>query len=54
VLRPHGDRKAALVVVRDAALLFWAADELVRGVNPFRRALGLVVGTLTVVGIATS
>lgn len=25
------------------ALLFWAFDELVRGVNPFRRLLGLVM-----------
>jgi len=26
-----------------AALLIWALDEVVRGVNPFRRILGLVV-----------
>jgi hypothetical protein len=35
----------------DAALIVWALDEVVRGVNPFRRALGAAVGVLTVVGL---
>jgi len=34
-----------------ASLLGWAAGEVVRGVNPFRRILGVVVGAITVVGM---
>jgi hypothetical protein len=30
-------------VFADVALLVWAADELIRGVNPFRRILGSLV-----------
>ena len=43
-----------LDVVATGALLWWAGDEVVRGVNPFRRALGAVVALATVVGIATN
>jgi hypothetical protein len=50
-LGPEGGWHRALVVGRDAALLIWAADEIVRGVNPFRRLLGAAVGAVTVVGI---
>ena len=35
-------------VLADAALLVWAADELVRGVNPFRRILGVLVIAVTI------
>lgn len=35
-------------VLADVALLVWAADELVRGVNPFRRILGFLVIVLTI------
>jgi hypothetical protein len=35
-------------VLADVALLVWAGDELVRGVNPFRRILGLVVIVATI------
>jgi hypothetical protein len=35
-------------VLADAALLVWAADELVRGVNPFRRILGVLVIAITI------
>jgi hypothetical protein len=35
-------------VLADVALLIWAADELVRGVNPFRRILGLLVIAVTI------
>jgi hypothetical protein len=31
-----------------AALGWWAVDEVIRGVNPWRRLLGLVVGGFTV------
>jgi type IV secretory pathway VirB2 component (pilin) len=30
-------------IVATIALAVWAADELIRGVNPFRRVLGAVV-----------
>ena len=33
--------------VATGALLFWAGDEVLRGVNPFRRVLGAVVGAVT-------
>lgn len=38
---PQGWVRAVLVVVASAALALWAGDEVVRGVNPFRRLLGL-------------
>ena len=38
---PQGWVRAVLVVVASAALALWAGDELLRGVNPFRRLLGL-------------
>lgn len=34
---------AALAVVVKGGLLIWAADEIVRGVNPWRRCLGTAV-----------
>lgn len=34
-----------------AALLWWSLDELIRGVNPWRRVLGTIVGVLTIVSI---
>jgi hypothetical protein len=30
-------------VIGTVALLWWSVDEIIRGVNPFRRLLGLVV-----------
>jgi hypothetical protein len=33
-----------LRLVSDVALGLWALDEIVRGVNPFRRVLGAVIG----------
>ena len=40
---PQGWVHAALVVLASAALALWAGDEVLRGVNPFRRLLGLAV-----------
>ena len=37
---PTGWVGTALTVVGRVALAVWAADELLRGVNPFRRSLG--------------
>lgn len=43
LLHPTGTLHGALDVVATASLAWWAIDELVRGVNPWRRALGGVV-----------
>ena len=40
---PQGGLRDALTLVATLALLAWSADELLRGVNPFRRILGGVV-----------
>jgi len=40
-----------LAVVSTGALLVWAADEVLRGVNPFRRLLGVGVLVAVVVGL---
>ena len=40
VLRPSDGAAFWLHVVRDVALVVWAGDEIVRGVNPWRRLLG--------------
>jgi hypothetical protein len=37
---PQGWVRGALVVLASASLVLWAGDEVVRGVNPFRRILG--------------
>jgi hypothetical protein len=42
VFDPSGGSATALRLVARGALVVWAADELLRGVNPFRRALGAV------------
>lgn len=51
-LRPSGGFGRALNVVTISALVVWAADEVVRGVNPWRRFLGGSVLTWTVVRLA--
>jgi len=38
---------SALRWIGTAALLWWAGDEVLRGVNPFRRLLGAGVGLAT-------
>ena len=37
---PSGGLRTALDVVGTAALVWWAVDEMARGVNPWRRLLG--------------
>ena len=37
---PSGGLRTALEVLATAGLLWWAVDEVVRGVNPWRRILG--------------
>jgi hypothetical protein len=46
-----GGSEHVLRVFADVALFVWAVDELVRGVNPFRRILGLVVIAATIVSL---
>lgn len=43
VVHPHGAVGSALSAVGTVALVWWAVDEVARGVNPFRRMLGAVV-----------
>ena len=45
---PSGGVRTALDVVATVALVIWAGDELLRGVNPARRILGGVVLVLLV------
>ena len=40
-----------LAVLSTGALLVWAADEVLRGVNPFRRLLGAGVLVVVVLGL---
>lgn len=40
VLDPAGSLDTTLRVIATAGLIWWAADELIRGVNPWRRLLG--------------
>jgi hypothetical protein len=40
---PQGRVRVVLDVLAWAALALWAGDEALRGVNPFRRLLGLTV-----------
>ena len=40
LLDPAGALDATLRVVATGSLFWWAADEVVRGVNPWRRLLG--------------
>ena len=47
----EGTAETAVEVVAFASLMWWAVDEMVRGVNPFRRALGAVVAAITVMGL---
>ncbi len=52
VADPAGDVRTALVAVGRLALVWWSVDELVRGVNPWRRILGGTVLAATVAGVA--
>lgn len=48
---PAGTVRTVLVVGRTLALVGWALDEILRGVNPWRRILGTVVLAGTLVGL---
>lgn len=51
VVDRSGDVRTVASVVGTVAVLVWAIDEVVRGVNPWRRIMGTVVGVATVVGL---
>lgn len=51
LLDPAGTAGTVLAATGTLALLWWAADELLRGVNPFRRLLGAVVLTATLASL---
>jgi len=40
LLGPAGQLRTGLRVLAAGALIWWAVDELIRGVNPWRRLLG--------------
>jgi hypothetical protein len=40
LVSPHGTARDALRWAGSVALAWWALDEMLRGVNPFRRLLG--------------
>jgi len=43
LIGPTGGMRTALEALSTAALVWWAVDEIVRGVNPWRRILGAAV-----------
>jgi hypothetical protein len=43
ILRPPGLIGTALSAVGTAAAVYWAGDEVLRGVNPYRRVMGAAV-----------
>jgi hypothetical protein len=49
---PTGTIGSAGRIIAAVALAVWAVDEVVRGVNPFRRFLGAVVLGALVAGLA--
>jgi hypothetical protein len=53
IFSPSGTVGTALTIVGTGALIVWAGDELIRGVNPFRRAAGAVVLVVIFVRFAT-
>jgi len=48
-LHPTGALRIGLNVIARGALVVWAVDEIARGVNPWRRALGFGVLVLLAV-----
>jgi hypothetical protein len=48
---PQVGGRDVLTIVSIAALVIWASDEVLRGVNPFRRILGAAVLTWVAVGL---
>ena len=53
VFDPAGRVATALTIIGTTALAVWSVDEIVRGVNPFRRLLGAAVLIGLVASLAT-
>lgn len=53
LVHPTGATNTTLGVLRVCALMVWAADEVIRGVNPFRRVLGSVVLLAEIANLAS-
>lgn len=51
---PAGDVRHVVRIAGTAALIWWAIDEMARGVNPWPRLLGAVVLVTTLVGVAAA
>jgi hypothetical protein len=51
VLHPSGGARSVVNAVATVGLLWWAADEVARGVNPWRRILGGAVLAATAVNV---
>jgi len=51
IFHPSGTAGTIVGAVATVALVIWAGDEIIRGVNPWRRALGGGVLAITIVGI---
>jgi hypothetical protein len=51
IFEPSGVLGTVLDVVVVGAIVFWALDEIVRGVNPWRRILGAGVLAAVVLGL---
>ncbi|MGZ4692355.1 MAG: hypothetical protein ACXWBN_05315 [Acidimicrobiales bacterium] len=51
IFHPSGVAGTVVGAVATVALIVWAGDEIVRGVNPWRRLLGSGVLAFTVVGL---
>jgi hypothetical protein len=50
----HGTTNTVLTVIATVALALWAGDEIIRGVNPWRRFLGTVVLCGLIVSVSTN
>jgi hypothetical protein len=48
---PHGWLHDVLRILAVTALAIWAADEVLRGVNPFRRVIGAAVLAVLIAGV---
>jgi len=52
VFHPFGRAETIVRILAAGALVVWSSDELVRGINPFRRFLGLVVLLATITSLS--
>jgi hypothetical protein len=53
LLDPDTPWSTVLAVVGTVAIVWWSIDELVRGVNPWRRLLGAALLAVQLVGLAS-